>query len=145
MRGRAALRGRGPAGGDGVYDFPVFFFFPARTYFISKQISTVTITDRFSLTTHVVDSFMAVPKNRATLLFYFYFSFLNILISPPTGSLPGPGRAAPPTRVRLIRRSCIILTRDDDSSDVRLIFLTLDTILPISFVSSPPAHWHNSR
>jgi len=30
--------------------------------FISKQISTVTITDRFSLTTHVVDSFMAVPK-----------------------------------------------------------------------------------
>jgi hypothetical protein len=42
-----------------------FIFFPPSV--ISKQISTVTITDRFSLTTHVVDSFMVVPKNRATL------------------------------------------------------------------------------
>lgn len=45
--------------------FYLFFIFSSSV--ISKQISTVTITDRFSLTTHVVNSFMAVPKNQATL------------------------------------------------------------------------------
>jgi len=45
--------------------FYLFFIFSSSV--ISKQISTVTITDRFSLTTHVVNSFMVVPKNQATL------------------------------------------------------------------------------
>lgn len=46
---------------------------PLRLFFLStsEQISTVTITDRFSLTTHVVNSFMAVPKNRAAPFFKF--------------------------------------------------------------------------
>lgn len=45
------------------------FFFP------TKQISTVTITDRFSLTTHVVESFMPVPKHRATTMFLRTFKY----------------------------------------------------------------------
>lgn len=56
-------------------DFILFF----SQSVISKQISTVTITDRFSLTTHVVDSFMAVPKIKPlsvqTILIFLHVRF----------------------------------------------------------------------
>lgn len=99
--------------------FITHFFFP------TKQISTVTITDRFSLTTHVVESFMPVPKHRATTMFSRTFKYppLRGVYSAAAGTaLPSPRHVSAPCM------SVVVHVTNDNASYARILFIISHTL-----------------
>lgn len=124
-------------GNDFIY---FFIFFPSSV--ISKQISTVTITDRFSLTTHVVDSFMAVPKNRTTLFTDDFNIPTRPIPSPLVRPLSSPPRTVYPPYtslyVTMMRIIIVIIIIIIVASSLSLSAFEI-RLVGIVFFSSPPA------